>query len=236
MGSRIEICLKRLKGVAAITPEIGLHVNTESCGPRLRAALERKTIIKSRACLTAGDALTKKGKGKVNTSRKPPKVPAIDFGDLDEADRLFREAIKGLEALPPEVISDSFSDKDTGKKGPTAKAKSHAKRRQKTAREVDLHGLTLDAAISRLEVEIQALLQDLSSPVTLKIITGKGLHSGAGGAVLPREVHRYVKRTFGGVILQIEDSPADLAIGGIPLRGHFSVTFGKKSGTSAWGR
>jgi DNA-nicking Smr family endonuclease len=152
------------------------------------------------------------------------KLPSVDFEDFAEADRIFRESLENLDSLPPEARSG-----DTPPKGKEP-GRRHAAPPRERVRErlVDLHRLTLHQAKARLDAEIGEVLATLSGPVTLKIVTGKGLHSGPGGAVLPREIHRYVRSAYGDFILRIDESPADVALGGVPLRGHFSVTFGKK--------
>jgi hypothetical protein len=58
----------------------------------------------------------------------------------------------------------------------------------------------------------------------VKIITGKGHHSQRGDSVLAKEIHSFVLQTFRHIILEIEDSPDQVRLAGIPLRGHFHVT------------
>ena len=75
----------------------------------------------------------------------------------------------------------------------------------------------LDATMRRLLANCE------SSEVSIKIITGKGLHSGSEGAVLPREVHAYFHARYQSYIIKIDDSPHQAAIDGIPIRGHFTA-------------
>ena len=59
---------------------------------------------------------------------------------------------------------------------------------------------------------------------TLNIITGKGLNSGMGGGVLAREIPDWVRERFAKHIVDMDESPAEVQLGGIPIRGYFRVT------------
>ena len=89
--------------------------------------------------------------------------------------------------------------------------------------DIDLHGMSLSEALAELDAQIGHFLRQRTGNVTVKIITGKGLHSGPDGSVLPREVHRHFVERFRRYILTIEDSPHTVTISGIPIRGHFSA-------------
>lgn len=89
---------------------------------------------------------------------------------------------------------------------------------------VDLHGLTLEEAKDFVCLRLEALLEELSSQFTVTIITGKGKHSGPGGSVLAKEIHRFVRQRFDAQISYIEESPSDVIVGQFPLRGHFRVS------------
>lgn len=142
--------------------------------------------------------------------------------DDEEAERLFLEA---LENMDPEAV---LRDKRRGAEHPAAPAKPRAGKGGRQDFSLDLHRLTLHEAQGRIDGMMRQVLAKLASgPVTLRIITGKGRHS-VGSAVLPREIHSYVKSRYGAHIVRIDDSPADLVVGELPLRGHFDVTFGKK--------
>ena len=88
---------------------------------------------------------------------------------------------------------------------------------------LDLHRLTLTEAESAVDRFLGDLLNGKGGEVTVTIITGKGRHSGEGGGVLSKEIHNYVKRKFGRQIVAIEESPAKLVVGELPIRGHFKV-------------
>lgn len=89
---------------------------------------------------------------------------------------------------------------------------------------IDLHGLTLEEAKDFICLRLEALLDESSSLFTVTIITGKGKHSGPGGSVLAKEIHRFVRQRFDAQITYIEESPSDLIVGQFPLRGHFRVS------------
>ncbi len=87
---------------------------------------------------------------------------------------------------------------------------------------IDLHGLTVSEAEEMLEHKIQTLRRS-SKILKLRIITGKGLHSAGGKAILARDIHFFVKQRFGPSIVSIQESPVDVQLSGIPIRGHFDV-------------
>ena len=99
-----------------------------------------------------------------------------------------------------------------------------APRGGKSERRIDLHGLNLRQAMHRVEAEILKLLASGPRVVSATVVTGKGLHSGSDGSILAREIHHFVSARFKRQIIRIQESPGDLLIGGIPIRGHFQVT------------
>lgn len=160
------------------------------------------------------------GDGKKNKGR-PPTI--IDPVDEAENERLFLESLENMD--PQAILRDKRRGAD--EKEPQAKPRPGRGEGQADFT-LDLHRLTLAEATARIDGVMRQILAKLASgPVTLKVITGKGRHS-VGSAVLPREVHAYVKSRFSSLILRIDDSPADLVVGELPLRGHFNVTFGKR--------
>lgn len=90
---------------------------------------------------------------------------------------------------------------------------------------IDLHGMTLDEARRHVDDRINDLLVKLNpgNVVTINIVTGKGLNSGAGGGILAREIPEWVRNRFARHILEMDESPADVQLGGIPLRGSFRI-------------
>ena len=46
-----------------------------------------------------------------------------------------------------------------------------------------------------------------------------------GVGVLGREIHDYVSNKYVHNIVEIDDSPCDVLVHGVPIRGHFNVIF-----------
>ena len=147
-----------------------------------------------------------------NKSLKEKSSSAIHFALEDDAEDIF---VKFLE-------ENQIPDKDS---------ESHQSRSQKSRKhqaqpqiEIDLHGLTVREACKIVshkinEVKAQSLV------FTVKIITGKGLHSGPSGGVLSTEVYSFVMDRYAQHIDQIEDPPHEIKLSGVPIRGHFTVKF-----------
>ncbi len=159
----------------------------------------------------------KRGDGE---ERRPPKLADVDPGAQDAEDQLFREAMENLERVP---AKDHALDR-------AAAQPPRGARVPEQAIKIDLHRMTLGEAEAQVERVLSRLISGLApgAQVKVQIITGKGRHSGGGAAVLPREIHRYVKKRFAAHLVTIEDSPADLVVGELPIRGHFHVTLGTK--------
>jgi len=92
---------------------------------------------------------------------------------------------------------------------------------------IDLHGHTVDEAKAEVDREIGRLSLVRGQRVHVRIITGKGRHS-QGEGVLPRAIHDYVSQRFARIIDKIDESPADLVLGELPMRGHFDVWLKQK--------
>lgn len=94
---------------------------------------------------------------------------------------------------------------------------------------IDLHGLRLQEAQELCADVIHQALREarLQSHVSFRIITGKGRHSGVEGPVLSKEIHRFVLQEFQAWIVKIDDSPDEVALDGIPVRGHFDLILKK---------
>ena len=162
----------------------------------------------------------KKIHGKTESERRKQstvrKLPSIQFEDFDAADEVFRAHLENGEFLPKRPKETYESEKTKlSKARPTKKERS---------RLIDLHGMTVTEAIGHLDREISLATNANSGPILLKIVTGKGLHSGPSGGILVTEIYKYVCHRYGPVILSIDSSPAEVALGGIPWRGHFNVT------------
>lgn len=94
--------------------------------------------------------------------------------------------------------------------------------------EIDLHGFTAQAAKEALDSVIKEWRASQFHELKLKIITGKGLHSADGKAVLSVEVFRHVTKRYRGLIHKVDEAPHKVVVGGVPIRGHFNVHFRKK--------
>lgn len=123
---------------------------------------------------------------------------------------------------PPDQPEEGTSEK-------RKKGSKRARKRQMPAISIDLHGYTLAEAIQHLESEIDWLRERHSGLIKLRIITGKGLHSGHKGGVLISEAYDYISKKFTHMIESIDDPPSKMKMGDIPLKGHFDVfiNFGK---------
>lgn len=149
-----------------------------------------------------------------------PASPKVVIDTSVEGDQAFLEAMQAFDGsgVPPK---DRF-DADSVNAGSLPARKPG---RGTTAPVViDLHGYTLREAKEIVIARIQAQCASVRGGVIhFRIITGKGRHSGQDGSVLAREVHAIVRNQFRSSIQRIEDAPADVAVGGLPIRGHFDV-------------
>lgn len=142
----------------------------------------------------------------------------VRFELEEDAEALFRHAV---ENLSPKMIADK--EKSARKVRPTGTSD------RGVSSQVDLHGLTLGQAQDRVERSIEERLATTASEFSLRIVTGKGIHSGPGGGVLAREIHEFVRLRFHEVIVAMTDSPSDVTLSGVPMRGFFDVKFRPRS-------
>lgn len=96
------------------------------------------------------------------------------------------------------------------------------KKRGAAVVEVDLHGMTVEQAQRAVDSAIARLPR--GQEIKLRVITGKGIHSGPEGGVLGRDIHYHVATRYRSAIVRLDESPADVRLGGVPIRGHFDVT------------
>ena len=167
--------------------------------------------------------------------KKGQKVRILDsdtpFGDLYSP----KPAVSIEEVEDPKALMEEYLDRMPNFDPNEWKSDSdHASDRRKTATkssqdvQIDLHGLFLDEAIYKVDSKIRELLNSKAHIINLKVITGKGRHSGPEGGVLPKEIHSYVRKKFKKHIVRMEESPADCMINGLPFRGHFTVVLTSK--------
>lgn len=140
---------------------------------------------------------------------------AVRFELESNAEELFLSHLD--QHMPP--------DKDSGLPDVQTKKKAARKsNRHNKAYSIDLHGQTLLQAQSSVYEFITTLILDPSiQQFEVKVITGKGLHSGPGGAVLASHIYAYILSQFRSYIISMDESPADLSVNGTPIRGHFCV-------------
>lgn len=158
----------------------------------------------------------KKGLKSDGPKAPPGKEPTakVSFDMEPDADAIFLESLDSMDVRKAQRDDDDFPPQATAKR--SSGGSSH---------ELDLHRMTVSEATRAVDHKVAEILAGLAkgAEVTLKIITGKGLHSGPGGGVLARDVHDYVKNRYALQIVHIEESPAKATLGGVPLRGHFNV-------------
>ncbi len=161
--------------------------------------------------------MSKRRKDGEKDTRKPPRLQTVVMEDEEASRILFLNAMAELEGKP-------LPDKDAAREKVSEERLAGRSEKKLSNSSIDLHGLTLDQAKDYVSHRLDCLLDDLSGQTTVTIITGKGKHSGPGGSVLAKEIHRFVRQRYDAQIVYIEESPADIVIGQFPLRGHFRVS------------
>lgn len=147
--------------------------------------------------------------------KKRPPILKSDPGsvhfELNEEDAaLFREYVES--EVP------RFQDAEQPDDQPRVHARQH---KQESMTEIDLHGLTVVEAKRLVDETVRRLMR--RHRFALRIITGKGLHSGPEGAVLPSEIYSHIQDRYGQYIEKIDESPNDVKLHSVPVRGHFCV-------------
>ncbi len=126
-------------------------------------------------------------------SKKSPKTDKHGFPVLDREDDLFvlfgqdepQESFTGMfeDSFSPEHLSEGLQEKEgTSAPGRVVAIRERIRRYPGPEAEIDLHGCT--ARQAQLKVESFVLASRKQGLHTVRIITGKGLHS-PGEAVLP---------------------------------------------------
>lgn len=156
--------------------------------------------------------------GRKKRPKQLKESPSIQFEVEDDALELMEQA---MESVPSDIHREKSG---SGSSDPISSGSQPKSGKPTGTKSIDLHGHTLAEAKDRVRRTFQEIFSAArSGTMTITIITGKGLHSGPGGSVLPRDVHHFVKTEFANKIDSIESSPADNLINGIPIRGHFKV-------------
>ncbi len=148
----------------------------------------------------------------------PASRHGVRFELESDAENLFKAAVDGMSNR-----SAPMNNKD--EEGHARKA-GKSRSNKAAPIKIDLHGMTLEVAKRHVDNRINDIMAQLSpgSSTTLDIVTGKGLNSGNGGGVLAREMPEWVRQRFARHIVDMDESPAAVQLGGIPLRGNFRVT------------
>ncbi len=161
-------------------------------------------------------------------AKKPGKSPG---NKKDEPSRIRFELEENAEELFLSHLQEFKPDKRDAEEPEKAQKRAAKPRQVNAVQEIDLHGLRLVEAQQRVRDVLDGLIE-MAGTHKLKIITGKGHHSKKGGSVLAKEMHSFVLLTYSRSILEIEESPDQVQLAGVLLRGHFHVTIvGKKSGS-----
>jgi DNA-nicking Smr family endonuclease len=180
-------------------------------------------------------------KDKKNRRRPPDIKTAWDTkGQGDPFDELFADSfwqkpqgpvdpefLAAIEQLTPQAYR-AHKPRDAASSKPP-QPPSTKKKLDQDPTEVDLHGYLLKDALAKVDRVIAGLLnrplsQKPQAGTVLKIITGKGRHSGAAGGILIREVYSHVLGAYRHGILKIDHPPAQDRLHGLPVRGFFMVT------------
>jgi DNA-nicking Smr family endonuclease len=158
-----------------------------------------------------------KGKKYQKYSRARPRhATSLRFEIEENAEELLAQY---LEAIPEDIgrLREQDLEISHEKKSPSPAPLRHFI--------LDLHGYSLAEAESETTLRISQLLQAKAGPFSLKVITGRGIHSGQSGSILVREIYRFILSTFRANIAKIDAPPAESTIDGLPLRGFFLVHF-----------
>lgn len=154
---------------------------------------------------------------------KSGKGPPKPVRDDESADReMFLAAVDAMSAQEIRKHKES-KEADSGRQHLRDFKNARQARGSVKTISVDLHGLTVVEACQRVSQSIDAMRARDKGVFCLRVITGKGLHSTHGRGVLARDVYDYVKNSYHSSIESIDESPAVVQIGGVPIRGHFDV-------------
>lgn len=135
-----------------------------------------------------------------------------------------------LEEDSKQIFEEHLDQTDWKKIAHKIKKQDNKSYRKKTIkikelkRTIDLHGHTVGEARRNIDSVIDQMIASEINVLSLKIITGKGLHSGERGAVLAKEIPLHIQTKWAKRILSIEESPAELIINEKLIRGDFTVT------------
>ena len=140
---------------------------------------------------------------------KPPK-------NDDEDLKMFLDAIKNIS----DSAIQSAKARESVSEGPKSKSKNDY------LYEIDLHGLTVKEARDFLSKKLHEIANKHAGKlIKIRIITGKGRHSGPEGSSLSHMAHSFVQEILGNKIIAITEAPSQVKINNLPIRGHFDLMF-----------
>lgn len=165
-----------------------------------------------------------KPKEKHDTNRLEKKLDGEIQNAKSQSKSFFDIEENAADLFKAHVENEKPASKDE-QKTTSMPRKAKQKRRRSVDQELtlDLHGLTTKESENVIDETILGLLAGVRSRISLKIITGKGLHSPDGRAVLSGHVHHYIRQRYAAYITKIDDAPSDVTLRGLPIRGHFCV-------------
>jgi DNA-nicking Smr family endonuclease len=148
--------------------------------------------------------------------------------------KLTRQGVRQLDTLNTSQLFDiepnakeifktflSIDDFAGAKKPQDELVKKSRTKKKLVSKNVDLHGYSFDEAARIVD---SIFSQQIEDPMRLKIITGKGLHSGETGPVLVRKIYEHIQETYRSKIIAIDQPPIETQVNGLPSKGHFYVT------------
>ena len=158
--------------------------------------------------------------------KRKHKIRQLDSASPLEADTKIELEENSLEIFE-EYLNKTDWDKvakEVSRKGKEAlKEKKKPNKNKELKTILDLHGHTLREAKEVLDSLVLDVINSKMDSLSLKVITGRGLHSKDGPGVLAREIPLHLSAKWARRIVFIEESPANLLLGDIPLRGSFIV-------------
>ena len=148
--------------------------------------------------------------------KRPPEDQTLT--EEEKQKKLFLEHLASeFDSVMP---SSKANDQDLSPKPLPRKGKKRGKAHDLI---IDLHGRTLSEATDLIDKKILALKQRnrAHNQLKVRVVTGKGLHSGPEGSVLIAESYDYVVHRYALDLVSIDDPPAQITHNGIPINGHF---------------
>lgn len=137
------------------------------------------------------------------------------FNLEDDASRIFEDYVNS------EDFSNIIKDFDVEDQGYSI-SRSSAKKFV-----IDLHGYNVRQARQKVDDEF-AIFLNSKQRIDVRIITGKGRHSGSSGPVLMDDIYNYIWNKYARYILTMDENPSLARINNLPLRGHFDISVKSK--------